>query len=239
MRIAAVGDLHCRKDAAGTIAPHLAPVNDLADVLLLCGDLTDYGLAEEAHVLVKELSVVRIPMIAVLGNHDWELGVPQEVTHILREAGVQVLDGDSCELRDVGFAGVKGFIGGFGRGTLGPWGEPVVKRFVQEAIDEALKLESALSRLRTARRVAVMHYAPIQETVLGEPSEIIAFLGNSRLAEPLGRYPVDAVFHGHAHHGSPEGHTPTGTPVFNVAMPLMRRTFPESPPFRVLDLDAA
>ncbi len=239
MRIAAVGDLHCRKDAAGTIAPHLAPVNDLADVLLLCGDLTDYGLAEEAHVLVKELSVVRIPMIAVLGNHDWESGVPQEVTHILREAGVQVLDGDSCELRDVGFAGVKGFIGGFGRGTLGPWGEPVVKRFVQEAIDEALKLESALSRLRTARRVAVMHYAPIPETVMGEPSEIIAFLGNSRLAEPLGRYPVDAVFHGHAHHGSPEGHTATGTPVYNVAMPLMKRAFPESPPFRVLDLDAA
>ena len=239
MRIAAVGDLHCRKDAAGTIAPHLAPVNDLADVLLLCGDLTDYGLAEEAHVLVKELSVVRIPMIAVLGNHDWESGVPQEVTHILREAGVQVLDGDSCELRDVGFAGVKGFIGGFGRGTLGPWGEPVVKRFVQEAIDEALKLESALSRLRTPRRVAVMHYAPIPETVVGEPLEIIAFLGNSRLAEPLGRYPVDAVFHGHAHHGSPEGHTATGTPVYNVAMPLMKRAFPESPPFRVLDLDAA
>jgi Icc-related predicted phosphoesterase len=239
MRIAAVGDLHCRKDAAGTIAPHLAPVNDLADVLLLCGDLTDYGLAEEAHVLVKELSVVRIPMIAVLGNHDWESGVPQEVTHILREAGVQVLDGDSCELRDVGFAGVKGFIGGFGRGTLGPWGEPVVKRFVQEAIDEALKLESALSRLRTARRVALMHYAPIPETVQGEPSEIVAFLGNSRLAEPLGRYPVDAVFHGHAHHGSPVGHTPTGTAVYNVAMPLMKRAFPDSPPFRVLDLDAA
>jgi Icc-related predicted phosphoesterase len=239
MRIAAVGDLHCRKDAAGTIAPHLAPVNDLADVLLLCGDLTDYGLAEEAHVLVKELSVVRLPMIAVLGNHDWESGVPHEVTHILREAGIQVLDGDSCELRDVGFAGVKGFIGGFGRGTLGPWGEPVVKRFVQEAIDVALKLESALSRLRTPRRVAVMHYAPIPETVVGEPSEIIAFLGNSRLAEPLGRYPVDAVFHGHAHHGTPEGHTATGTPVYNVAMPLMKRAFPESPPFRVLDLDAA
>lgn len=239
MRIAAVGDLHCRKEAAGTIAPHLAPVNDVADVLLLCGDLTDYGLAEEAHVLVRELSVVRIPMIAVLGNHDWESGVPNEVTHILKEAGVQVLDGDSCELRDVGFAGVKGFIGGFGRGTLGPWGEPVVKRFVQEAIDEALKLESALSRLRTPRRVAVMHYAPILETVLGEPSEITPFLGNSRLAEPLGRYPVDAVFHGHAHHGSPEGRTPTGTPVYNVAMPLMKRAFPESPPFRVLDLGAA
>jgi len=238
MRIAAVGDIHCRKDAAGTIAPHLAPVNDLAEVLLLCGDLTDYGLAEEAHVLAKELSVVRIPMIAVLGNHDWESGAHEEVAHILREGGVQVLDGDACEVRDVGFAGIKGFIGGFGRATLGHWGEPVVKRFVQEAIDEALKLESALSRLRTGRRVAMMHYAPIQETVMGEPTEIVAFLGNSRLAEPLGRYPVDAVFHGHAHHGTPEARSPTGIPVFNVAMPLMKRAFPDSPPFRVLDLDA-
>lgn len=239
MRIAAVGDLHCRKDAAGTVAPLLAPVNDLADVLLLCGDLTDYGLAEEAHVLAKELTAVRVPMIAVLGNHDWESGAPEEVVRILREAGVQVLDGDACELQGVGFAGVKGFIGGFGRGTLGPWGEPVVKRFVQEAIDETLKLESALSRLRTERRVAIMHYAPIAETVMGEPAEIMAFLGNSRLAEPLGRYPVDAVFHGHAHHGTPEGRCPSGARVYNVAMPLMRRTFPEAHPFRVVDLDAA
>ncbi|MDB4929210.1 MAG: hypothetical protein JWM10_1694 [Myxococcaceae bacterium] len=239
MRIAAVGDIHCRKDAAGSIAPLLAPVNELADVLLLCGDLTDYGLVEEAHVLVKELSVVRVPMIGVLGNHDWESGTPEEVVRVLREAGVLMLDGDTCEIGGVGFAGVKGFIGGFGRGTLGPWGEPLIKRFVQEAIDETLKLESALSRLRTRRRVAVMHYAPIAETVAGEPAEISAFLGNSRLAEPLGRYPVDAVFHGHAHHGTPEGRSPTGVPVYNVAMPLMKRAFPDAPPFRVLELDTS
>jgi Icc-related predicted phosphoesterase len=236
MRIAAVGDIHCRKDAAGTIGPLLAPANELADVLLLCGDLTDYGLPEEAHVLAKELSAVRVPMIGVLGNHDWESGAPEEVTRILREAGVLMLDGDTCEIHGVGFAGIKGFIGGFGRGTLGPWGEPAVKRFVQEAIDEALKLESALSRLRTRRRVALMHYAPIAETAMGEPPEIMAFLGNSRLAEPLGRFPVDAVFHGHAHHGTPEGRSPTGVPVYNVAMPLMKRSFPDAPPFRVLDL---
>lgn len=239
MRIAAVGDIHCRAGSAGAVAPLLAPVNELADVLLLCGDLTDYGLVEEAQVLARELSVVRLPMIGVLGNHDWEGGVPEEVTRVLREAGVRMLDGDACEIGDVGFAGVKGFIGGFGRGTLGPWGEPVIKRFVQEAIDEALKLESALSRLRTRHRVALMHYAPIPETVAGEPVEISAFLGNSRLAEPLGRFPVDAVFHGHAHHGTPEGRSPTGIPVYNVAMPLMKRAFPDAPPFRVLDLDAA
>ncbi len=233
MRIAAVGDIHCRKDSAGLIAPQLAAVNELADVLLLCGDLTDYGLVEEAQVLAKELSAVRVPTVAVLGNHDFEAGHPDDVTKVLTGAGVHVLDGDAVELGGVGFAGVKGFIGGFGRATLGPWGEAVVKRFVQEAIDESLKLESALSRLRTERRVALMHYAPVRDTVEGEPVEIFAFLGCSRLAEPLGRLPVDAVFHGHAHNGSPEGKTAAGTPVFNVAMPLMKRTFPGAPPFRV------
>ncbi len=236
MRIAAVGDIHCRKGSAGTIAPLLTPVNDVADVLLLCGDLTDYGLVEEAHLLARELSAVRVPMVGVLGNHDFESGHVEEVTAVLREAGVQVLDGDACEVHGVGFAGVKGFVGGFGRGTLGPWGETVIKRFVQEAIDESLKLESALSRLRTSRRVAVMHYAPIRETVEGEPVEIFAYLGCSRLEEPLGRYPVDAVFHGHAHHGAPEGRSAHGTPVYNVAMPLMRTVFPDKPPFRVLEL---
>lgn len=239
MRIAAVGDLHCRKTSAGSIGPLLASVNDVADVLLLCGDLTDYGLAEEAHVLVKELAVVRVPMIGVLGNHDFESGHSEEVARILREGNVQMLDGDTCEVNGVGFAGVKGFVGGFGRGTLGPWGEAAIKRFVQEAIDESLKLESALSRLRNERRVAVMHYAPIRDTVQGEPPEIFAYLGCSRLEEPLGRYPVHAVFHGHAHNGTPEGRSANGTVVFNVAMPLLRKAFPEHPPFRVLDLDAA
>lgn len=236
MRVAAVGDIHCRRDAAGTVAPLLAPVNDLADVLLLCGDLTDYGLLDEAHVLVKELASVKVPMIAVLGNHDVESGHTEDVTRMLTEAGVHVLDGEECVVHGVGFAGIKGFIGGFGRGTLGPWGEPVVKRFVQEAIDEALKLESALSRLRTERRVVLMHYAPIRETVQGEPVEIFAYLGCSRLAEPLGRLPVDVVFHGHAHHGTAEGVTATGVPVFNVALPLMKQTFPEGPPLRVYEL---
>jgi Icc-related predicted phosphoesterase len=236
LRIAAVGDLHCRKSSAGVYAPLFAHVADEADVLLLCGDLTDYGLPEEATVLQKELSGVRIPMIGVLGNHDYESGAEDEVKRILTAGGVQLLDGDAIELDGVGFAGVKGFVGGFGRGTLGPWGEPAIKRFVQEAVDEALKLESALQRLRSERRIAVMHYSPIKETVVGEPQEIYAFLGCGRLEEPLHRYPVDAVFHGHAHHGALEGRTQNGVPVYNVALPLLRRTFPAHPGYRVIDL---
>ena len=236
IRIAAVGDLHCRKTSMHAIAPLLESVNGDADVLVLCGDLTDHGTAEEAHLLAKELSVVRIPKVGVLGNHDYESGHPDEVEKILSDAGVQILDGDAVEIQGVGFAGAKGFIGGFGRGTLGAWGESAIKRIVQEAIDEALKLESALSRLRTERRIAILHYAPIRETVEGEPLEIFPYLGCGRLAEPLNRYPVNALFHGHAHHGSPEGRTNQGVPVYNVALPLLHSATPESPNYRVLTL---
>jgi Icc-related predicted phosphoesterase len=239
MRLAAVGDLHVKKTSQGSLAPLLAPVNDQADVLILCGDLTDYGLPEEAAILAKELSVVRVPMVAVLGNHDYESGQSAEVTRILCEAGVKVLDGEAVEIDGVGYAGAKGFPGGFGRGTLGAWGEPGVKRFVQEAIDEALKLEAALARLRTPVRVAVLHYSPIRGTVEGEPAEILPYLGTSRLEEPLNRHPVNAVFHGHAHHGSTEGHTSGGTPVYNVALPLLTHAFPEKPPFRVVEITPA
>jgi len=240
VRLAAVGDTHIRKTSQGTLQPILASVNDTADVLLLCGDLTDYGLPEEAQVLAKELTLaVRIPMVAVLGNHDYESGRAHEVCQILTDAGVKVLDGEACEINGVGFAGAKGFAGGFGRGTLGAWGESAVKAFVQEALDEARKLESALARLRTERRVAVLHYAPIVATVEGEPEEIYAFLGTSRMEEPLNRYPVDAVFHGHAHSGAPEGRTSAGIPVFNVAMPLLRNRYPEHPPVRIVHIPLA
>lgn len=239
IRIAAVGDLHCRKTSAGTIAPLLAPVNDRADILLLCGDLTDYGTVEEAHVLAKELAHLRVPILGVLGNHDLEGGVEGDIVDVLTEAGVQILDGDAVEERGCGFAGVKGFVGGFGRGTLGPWGEPMIKAFVQEAVDESLKLESALQRLRTERRVALMHYAPVRGTVEGEPPDIFPFCGCSRLEEPLHRYPVDVVFHGHAHHGSPRSQTANGIPVHNVALPLMRRLHEtDEPGFRVVELPA-
>jgi Icc-related predicted phosphoesterase len=239
VRLAAVGDLHVKKTSQGQLAPLLAPVNDRADVLLLCGDLTDYGTPEEAHILAKELTTaVRIPIVAVLGNHDYESGQQQDVCKILTEAGVKVLDGEAVEIAGIGFAGIKGFPGGFGRGTLGAWGEPGVKAFVKEAIDEAMKLESALARLRTPQRVAVLHYSPIRGTVEGEPLEIYPYLGTSRLEEPLNRYPVNVVFHGHAHHGALEGRTARGTPVFNVAMPLLLHSFPDKPPFRVFELPA-
>jgi Icc-related predicted phosphoesterase len=237
VRLAAVGDLHIKKTSQGALQPLLAPVNDQADVLVLCGDLTDYGLPEEATILAKELTaVVRIPILAVLGNHDYESGQHVEVCRILSEAGVKLLDGEAAEVHGVGFAGAKGFIGGFGRGTLGAWGEPGVKRFVQEAIDEAMKLESALARLRTPRRVAILHYSPVRGTVEGEPLEIFPYLGTSRLEEPLNRHPVDVVVHGHAHHGALEGATSAGTPVYNVALPLLMAKFPGRPPFRIIEI---
>jgi Icc-related predicted phosphoesterase len=236
MRIAAVGDLHVTKSSAGQFRPLFQQLEGRADVLLLCGDLTDYGLDEEAQILAKELAGVKIPMLGVLGNHDFESGRPEKVCEILCEAGVHMLDGGSFVVDDVGFAGIKGFCGGFGRGTLGPWGEPTIKGFVKESLDEALKLESALARLRVDRRVAMLHYAPIRATVEGEPEEIFPFLGCSRLEEPLERYPVTVAFHGHAHRGSLEGRTRVGTPVYNVAMPLLRKQLSNDLPIRILHL---
>lgn len=237
IRFAAVGDLHCTKEAAGTLRGLFEQAAESADALLLCGDLTDYGLADEARVLAEELSAAAsIPIVAVLGNHDYESGQPEDVRDILAQAGVQMLDGEACEVHGVGIAGAKGFSGGFGRGALGPWGENAIKLFVNEAIQEALKLESALAKLRTPQRIALLHYSPIQATVEGEPVEIFPFLGTSRLEDPLLHHPVTAVFHGHAHRGCPEGATLNGTPVYNVALPLLRRSFPGQPAFRLLEL---
>jgi Icc-related predicted phosphoesterase len=239
VRLAAVGDVHCTKNSQGALQPIFAAVSEQADVLVLCGDLCDYGLPEEAQILVRELSTVRVPIVAVLGNHDFESGQQDAVKEILCEGGIQVLDGDACEISGVGFAGVKGFGGGFGKRSLGPWGENAIKAFVHEAIEEALKLESAVARLRVEHKVVLMHYSPIQETCEGEPLEIMPFLGSSRLEDPLNRNPVSVVLHGHAHHGSLEGRTQTGTPVYNVSAPLLRQHFPDRPPFRVIELPLA
>ncbi len=236
VRVAAVADLHCTKTSQGAFGPLFARIQEAADVLVLAGDLTDYGLPEEARVLAKELASLRIPAAAVLGNHDLESGKADDVRHILGDAGLVLLDGDACELLGVGVAGVKGFGGGFGKHALGPWGETIIKQFVREAVDEALKLEAALARLRTSHLVALLHYAPVQETVDGEPLEIYPFLGSSRLEEPIGRYPVTLVLHGHAHRGRLQGATKSGVPVYNVSMPLLTRTFPDRPPFRVFDV---
>jgi Icc-related predicted phosphoesterase len=234
VRVAAIGDVHCTKTSQGVLQPLFQQINESADILLLCGDLTDFGLPEEAQILSKELTTsLKIPIVAVLGNHDFESGQAEEVKRILCDAGVKVLDGDGCEINHIGFAGVKGFAGGFGERALQAWGEESMKRFVHEAIDEALKLEKAISRLQTDQRVVLLHYSPVRATVEGEPPELFPFLGSSRLEETLNRYPVTAIFHGHAHHGSPEGRTQRDVPVYNVALPLLRRVYPDQPPFRV------
>jgi Icc-related predicted phosphoesterase len=237
LRIAAVADIHVKKTSAGTLQSLFTKATEEADMILLCGDLTDYGTIEEAKILAKEItSSLRIPAIGVLGNHDLESGHENDLTSILTDAGVTILDGDSTEVHGVGFAGVKGFAGGFGRRALGAWGEKIIKDFVHEAINESLKLEAALARLRTPQKIAVLHYSPIQATVAGEPPEIVAFLGSSRLEEPLDRYRVNAVFHGHAHRGTAEGRTKSGIPVYNVAMPVLAVSYPERPPFRIVEV---
>ncbi len=239
VRIAAVADLHYTRnpEGHGALRDLLAQASRECDVLLLPGDLTDRGLPDEAHALAREIhAAVNVPVIAVLGNHDFESGRPEEVREILLESGIKMLDGEAVQVEGIGFAGVKGFAGGFGKRALGPWGEQIIKQFVHEAVEEALKLESALARLRRMRRVALLHYSPIQETVEGEPCDIFPFLGSSRLEEPLTRYRVDVVFHGHAHRGAPEGRTSAGAPVYNVGLPVLRRAFPDRPPFRVVEI---
>jgi Icc-related predicted phosphoesterase len=237
VRVAAVGDLHCGKTSQGAFQPLFTRMTESADVVVLCGDLTDYGLPEEARVLAREVGgALKLPVVGVFGNHDYESGHADEVRDILAEAGMRILDGDGAEIRGVGFAGVKGFAGGFGERALQSWGEPVLKMFVREAVEEALKLEAALARLRTPRRIAVLHYAPIRATVETEPPEILPFLGSSRLEEPINRYNTTLVVHGHAHRGAAEGRTTTGVPVYNVSVPVLRTAFPEQPTFRVFEV---
>ena len=233
VRFAAVADLHFGRQPPDALQPLFTDIVASADVLLLCGDLTDHGQPDEARGLAREIvQHLKLPVVAVLGNHDHESQQAAEVTAILRDAGVSVLDGDACEVRGVGVAGVKGFCGGFGPRALASWGEAMIKQFVQEAIGEALKLETALARVTSPTRIALLHYSPVASTVEGEPLEIYPFLGSSRLEEPLGRYPVAAVFHGHAHHGKPEGRTSHDVPVYNVSLPLLRRVQADRP-FRI------
>ena len=237
VRVAAIADLHFGRDPDASSVPALVQAAESAHVLLLCGDLTHHGLVEEALDLAKALGRVSIPILAVLGNHDFHSDQQNEIRRALKDSPIRVLDGEAVQIRGVGFAGVKGFASGFGRRMLEPWGEAVVKQFVREAVEESLKLGSALAQLPTDPRVVLLHYSPIIETVEGEPCEIHPFLGSSHLEEPINRFGVTAVFHGHAHHGRPEGRTATGVPVYNVSLPLLRRTHPEGPPVRILDIE--
>ena len=230
MKIAAIGDLHVTEESVAPYRQIFEEASGEADALVLCGDLTNFGKVPEAEILAEDISHCSVPVIGVLGNHDYECGNPEEVARILHQAGMTVLDEQAHEIDGVGFAGVKGFLGGFGRGELAPFGEPEIKAFVDVANNEARKLENALRSLRTEKIVAVLHYSPIAETLVGEPPEIIQYLGSARLADALDRFDnIAFVVHGHAHHGTYEGATLRGTPVYNVARPVLRdqlqRTF--------------
>src|SRR5438046_10703442 len=213
MRIAATADLHFSPQSYDRIREPLARVRDEADVLIITGDLTNYGKPEEMHSLLNALVRLRIPIVAVLGNHDYESGQDQELIKLMTAEGIKVLDGSSYERDGVGFAGAKGFVGGFGRGVLTAFGEPEVKAFVRASIDEALKLERAMAQLRTQKRIVVLHYSPIMATVEGESPEIYAFLGTSRLDEVVDRHGAAFGRPGHAHHGKLAGKTTGGRPV--------------------------
>src|SRR5215217_7706379 len=234
-RIAAVADVHFKETDKGTWTDYFKEISAKADVLIIAGDLTDTGDETEAQVLADELKTCTIPVVAVLGNHDYEKGRHKLIRQIMLKQGVHMLDGEAVILHDIGFAGVKGFGGGFDKYMLSFFGEGAMKAFVQEAVDEALHLDRALSRLdaekRDIKKIAVLHYAPIKDTVVGEPESIFPFLGCSRLAEPLNRHKVVAAFHGHAHIGTLEGQTTDGVPVYNVAKPILHQHGYEFPFF--------
>ncbi len=226
LTVAAIGDLHVKENGANRYRELFAEISDVADVMVLAGDLTDLGKVSEAEILAEDLRACTIPAVGVLGNHDYECGAADKVSAILGQAGVTLLDQTACEIEGVGFAGVKGFIGGFGRAELDPFGETAIKSFVDEGIGEARKLEHQLRTLRTERVMAVLHYSPIPETVEGEPLEIFPFLGSSRLAAAVDRFDhVKVVVHGHAHRGRYSGATPRGVPVYNVAQFVVKAEF--------------
>jgi Icc-related predicted phosphoesterase len=235
MRIAATADLHFTGPRQVILQEQLSRVRDAADVLVLAGDLTNFGQPDEMEPLINAIVRIRVPTIAVLGNHDYESGKEVELMRMLSTAGIKVLDGSAYERDGVGFAGTKGFVGGFGRGVLTAFGEREIKDFVRASIDEAVKLERAMSQLRTPKRVVVLHYSPIAATVQGEAPEIFPFMGTSRLAEVVDRHGADLVVHGHAHHGQLEGKTVGGVPVHNVAITLLQAQQP-SAVYRVFDV---
>lgn len=233
LKVACIGDLHVKEDRAETLRDLFAEISKEADALVLCGDLTDTGKRKEAELLADDLRACSVPVIAVLGNHDYECGQVEDVRQVIKDAGVRLLDGQSTEVDGVAFVGVKGFAGGFGSRMLGSFGEDAVKAFVAETVSEAMRLENAMRTVRTQRTLVVLHYAPIAETCDTEPLEIMPFLGSSRFGETIDRFKVAAVVHGHAHRGKYEGRTPGGAPVYNVAWHIEK---PGGRPYAILEL---
>jgi Icc-related predicted phosphoesterase len=238
LKIAALADIHYGRGERKELAEILAEATSACDILLLCGDLTDHGRPKEAKMLLEDLRTREdVQVFAVLGNHDMEGEDTEEFVDLLQNGGVSVLDGECAAVGPVGFAGVKGFCGGFGNRSVHPFGEVELKDFINVTVEEALKLETALSRLDTRYRVVVLHYAPIRQTVEGEPPEIFPFLGSSRLEDPINHYEATVVFHGHAHKGAPVGATSQGIPVYNVSVPVLKKAYPERPAFRVYEIE--
>lgn len=233
MRLAALADLHVREDERHAWRDVFADISREADVLALCGDLTDLGKVSEAEILAEDLRSCSIPVVGVLGNHDYECDCAEEVSRIIRQAGVHLLESGPVEIDGVSFAGTKGFAGGFGRAMLGSFGEPAIKAFVSEGLHEAMRLENTLRTIRPGRVVVVLHYAPVVDTVVGEPLEIYPFLGSARLGETVDRFPVSAIVHGHAHHGAFEGRTARGIPVYNCARHIEK---PGGRPWHIIEI---
>lgn len=229
IRIAAVGDVHLGEDARGLLRPALENLPEHADVLLLAGDLTRHGTADEAHVVADEFRDLPVPVVAVLGNHDHHSDVPDDIAKILEDSGIRVLEGNAVTLElnghRVGIAGVKGFGGGFAGKCASNFGEPEMKAFVEHTIERADRLRDALSSLDTDIRIALTHYSPIPETLRGEPPEIYPFLGCYQLGEAIDECGVDLALHGHAHFGCEQGVTPGGVRVRNVAQPVIRSAY--------------
>lgn len=241
VKIAAIGDLHIKSSSSGKWGDFFREVSREADVLALCGDLTDTGKIAEAKVLKEELKACSIPIVAVLGNHDFENDQHEEIIEMLTSENIFILYGDSIVIKGIGFAGAKGFAGGFDKYMLPNWGEKMNKNYVQESVNEALKLDRALAELDSHSsepliKVALLHYSPIKETILGEPDEIFPFLGSSHLAEPLDRREVNIAFHGHAHYGSLEGVTPGGVKVVNVSKTVLEKAG-YSPPYYLMEFE--
>ena len=231
--VAALADLHVTDGGDISYRELFSEISGKADVLALAGDLTDLGKPRQAEQLAADLRSCSIPVVAVLGNHDYECGAVEEVSAIIRQAGVHLLEGQHVEIHGLGIAGVKGFAGGFGRHMLGSFGEPAIKAMVAESVEEAMRLENAMRQIRSKRALVLLHYSPVVETVVGEPLEIYPFLGSSRLAETIDRFAVSAVVHGHAHRGAYEGRTPGGAAVFNVAAHVEK---PTGRPYALLTL---